>query len=134
MNMKKIFILLSIFSLFILTACKKKTTESTTNVCVVKLCYINHEGILDNHEGLDVIDEGCFMGKVEKWNNVCEINKTYSFKIEVFEGYYISRYTITDIYSIENATFITEINDNTIEITPTSFINYIIVDFQEIEE
>lgn len=133
MNMKKIFILISILSLFILTACKKKTTESTTNTCVVNLCYINYDNIMDNHENLDVIDEGCKMGKVEKWKNVCEINKTYKFKIEVFEGYYISRYTITDTYSIENATFITEINDNIIEITPTSFINYIIVDFKEVE-
>jgi len=125
--MKKILIVLSVLSLFVLVSCGKK------KACVINLCYINPADIMDNKEGLDVIDEGCIMAKVDCWKNNCVMNKKYKFKIDVFDGYYISRYTITDTYSIENATFYTDIKDNTIEIIPKSFNNYIIVDFGKIE-
>lgn len=132
--MKKIFILMLIFSLFMLSSCGNKGNKTKSKEVVVNLCYINYDNIMDNNENLDIIDEGCKMAKVDNWKNICEPNKKYSFKVTVLEGYYIKRYAFVQSYSIKDAKFNTDIKDNTVEVIPIEPINYIVFDFQKIEE
>ena len=121
--MKKIILFIATLFLSItLFACNNKKKA------VINLCCIDYNNIRDNYTGIDIIDEGCIFAKVEKWTIKCKMDEKVKVKVDVYDGYHIKTCYYNTEYTIENATTLKVNSDNTVDVTATNMINYLIFD------
>ena len=117
---------------FVLCSCKKKEVKKAS----IGFCFINRVEILDNKEGLDIIDECCTFARIENEFRfkTAEAGKKIKSKIIVDEGYYVKGYYFTQEYTLVDQEMLEIDDDYVVSYKPKPGNNYLIFDIRKIGE